>query len=132
MEEFRQSNRIIRQCIEKLPPGPVMAPDAPKFTLPPKEKVMEEMEALIHHFVLITKGPITAPKGETYSAIEAPKGELGFFFISDGSGNPYRMRIRTPSYVHAMALPYLTEGLLVADVIAVIGTMDLVLGEVDR
>ncbi len=132
MEEFRQSNGIVRQCIEKLPPGPVMAPDAPKFTLPPKEKVMEDMEALIHHFVLVTKGPITAPEGETYSAIEAPKGELGFFFISDGSGTPYRMRIRTPSYVHALALPYLTEGSFVADVIAVIGTADLVLGEVDR
>lgn len=132
MEEFRQSIRIIRQCIEKLPAGPVMAPDAPKFTLPPKEKVMKEMESLIHHFVLITKGPITAPEGEVYSAIEGPKGELGFYFISDGSGNPYRMRLRAPSYVHAMALPYLTKGHLVADVIAIIGTADLVLGECDR
>jgi NADH:ubiquinone oxidoreductase subunit D len=132
MEEFRQSNRIIRQCIEKLPTGPVMAPDAPKFTLPPKERVMKEMESLIHHFVLITKGPITAPEGEIYSAVEGPKGELGFYFISDGTGSPYRMRLRSPSYVHAMALPNLCEGHLVADVIAIIGTMDLVLGEVDR
>ncbi|MEJ2324350.1 MAG: NADH dehydrogenase (quinone) subunit D [Nitrospirota bacterium] len=132
MEEFRQSNRIIRQCIEKLPTGPVMAPDAPKYTLPAKDRVMKEMESLIHHFVLITKGPIASPEGEIYSAVEGPKGELGFYFISDGSGSPYRMRIRTPSYVHAMALPHLTKGHLVADVIAIIGTADLVLGECDR
>jgi NADH dehydrogenase I D subunit len=132
MEEFRQSNNIIRQCIEKLPTGPIMATDAPKFTLPAKERVMQEMESLIHHFVLIIKGPIASPEGEIYSSIEGPKGELGFYFVSDGTGSPYRMRLRAPSYVHAMALPYLTEGSLVADVIAVIGTMDLVLGEVDR
>ncbi len=132
MEEFRQSVRIIRQCIEKLPRGPIMATDAPKFTLPPKENVMKEMEALIHHFVLITKGPITAPEGEIYSAVEGPKGELGFYFISDGSGQPYRMRLRSPSFIHTSAIPTMAEGHLVADVIAIIGTLDLVLGEVDR
>jgi NADH dehydrogenase I D subunit len=132
MIELRQSNRIIRQCIEKLPSGPVMAPDAPKATLPPKEKVMKDMESLIHHFVLITKGPITAPEGEIYSAIEAPKGELGFYFISDGTGRPYRMRLRAPSFIHVSALPRLTEGSLVADVIANIGSIDIVLGECDR
>ncbi|GAB4410540.1 MAG: NADH dehydrogenase (quinone) subunit D [Thermodesulfovibrionales bacterium] len=132
MEELRQSNRIIRQCIEKLPVGPVMAPDAPKFTLPSKDRILKEMEAMIHHFVLITKGPIAAPDGEIYSAVEAPKGELGFYFVSDGTGRPYRMRLRAPSFVHASVLPRLCEGSLVADVIANIGTIDIVLGECDR
>jgi len=132
MEELRQSNRIIRQCIEKLPGGPIMAPDAPKFTLPSKDRVLKEMEAMIHHFVLITKGPIAAPAGEIYSAVEAPKGELGFYFVSDGTGRPYRMRVRAPSFVHASVLPRLCEGSLVADVIANIGTIDIVLGECDR
>jgi NADH:ubiquinone oxidoreductase subunit D len=90
------------------------------------------MEALIHHFVLITKGPITAPEGEMYTAIEAPKGELGFYFVSDGTGNPYRMRLRAPSFVHVAALPKLCEGSLVADAIANIGSIDIVLGECDR
>lgn len=132
MEELRQSNRIIRQCIKKLPVGPVMTPDAPKFTLPSKDRILKEMEAMIHHFVLITKGPIAAPAGEIYSAVEAPKGELGFYFVSDGTGRPYRMRVRAPSFVHASVLPRLCEGSLVADVIANIGTIDIVLGECDR
>jgi len=132
MEELRQSNRIIRQCIEKLPAGPVMAPDAPKFTLPPKDKVLSDMESLIHQFVLITKGPIAAPEGEIYVATEVPKGELGFYIISDGSGRPYRLRLRAPSFVHVSVLPRLCEGSLVADVIANIGTIDIVLGECDR
>lgn len=132
MEELRQSNRIIRQCIEKLPKGPIMAPDAPKFTLPPKDNILKNMEAMIHHFVLITKGPLSAPEGEIYSAVEVPKGELGFYFVSDGTGRPYRMRLRSPSFVHASVLPRLCEGHLVADVIANIGTIDIVLGECDR
>jgi NADH dehydrogenase I D subunit len=132
MEEFRQSNRIIRQCIEKLPRGPVMAPDAPKVTLPPKDDVLKSMESMIHHFILITKGPMAAPEGEIYSAVEAPKGELGFYFVSDGTGKPYRMRVRSPSFVHASAIPRLCEGALIADVIANIGTVDIVLGECDR
>ncbi len=132
MEELRQSNRIIRQCIKKLPVGPVMTPDAPKFTLPSKDRILKEMEAMIHHFVLITKGPIAAPAGEIYSAVEAPKGELGFYLVSDGTGRPYRMRVRAPSFVHASVLPRLCEGSLVADVIANIGTIDIVLGECDR
>jgi NADH dehydrogenase I D subunit len=131
MEEFRQSNSIIRQCIEKLPEGPIMA-DAPKFTLPAKDRVLSDMEHLIHHFVLITKGPQTALEGEIYSATEVPKGELGFYFVSDGTGKPYRMRIRSPSFIHVSALPKLCEGELVADVIANIGSIDIVLGECDR
>ncbi len=132
MEEMRQSNRIIRQCIEMLPEGPILAPDAPKFTLPPKDRVLADMESLIHHFVLITKGPLAAPEGEIYVATEVPKGELGFYIISDGTGRPYRMRVRAPSFVHASVLPRLCEGVLISDVIANIGTIDIVLGECDR
>lgn len=132
MLELRQSALIIKQCLEKLPQGPVMAPDAPKFTLPPKERVLKDMESLIHHFVLITKGPAAVPKGEIYSAVEVPKGELGFYIVSDGSGKPYRMRLRAPSFIHASIMPKLCEGGLIADVIANIGTIDIVLGECDR
>ncbi|MFZ5997220.1 MAG: NADH dehydrogenase (quinone) subunit D [Nitrospirota bacterium] len=132
MEELKQSNRIIKQCLEQMPKGPIIAPDAPKFTLPPKDRVLSDMESLIHHFVLITKGPIAAPEGEIYAATEVPKGELGFYIVSDGTGRPYRMRLRSPSFVHVSVLPKLCEGALVADVIANIGTIDIVLGEVDR
>lgn len=132
MEEMRQSVRIIKQCIEKLPKGPIMAPDAPKLTLPPKDRVLKDMEAMIHHFVMLTKGPMTAPVGEIYSSVEVPKGELGFYIVSDGSGKPYRLRLRSPSFVHVSALPRLCVGSLVADVIANIGTIDVVLGECDR
>lgn len=128
--EMRQANRIIQQCIEKLPTGPVMA-DAPKFTLPPKDVVLKDMEHLIHQFILITKGP-TVPEGEVYMGTEVPKGELGFYFVSDGTGRPYRMRVRAPSFVHASVMPRLCEGGFVADVIANIGTIDIVLGECDR
>ena len=131
MDEFRQSVSIIRQCIEQIPEGPIMA-DAPKFTLPAKDRVLTDMEHLIHHFVLITKGPQTAPEGEIYVPTEVPKGELGFYFVSDGSGKPYRMRIRSPSFVHVAALPKLCEGEYVADIIANIGSIDIVLGECDR
>ncbi|MDA8087573.1 MAG: NADH dehydrogenase (quinone) subunit D [Nitrospiraceae bacterium] len=132
MEELRQSNRIIRQCIEQLPKGPILAPEASKFVLPPKENLFKNMEPLIHHFVLLTKGPLTAPEGEIYCGSEVPKGELGFYIVSDGTGKPYRMRVRAPSFVHASVLPRLCEGGLVADVIANIGTIDIVLGECDR
>lgn len=132
MLELRESNKIIRQCIEKLPRGPILAPDAPKFTLPAKDRILGDMEAMIHHFVLITKGPISAPVGDFYSAVEVPKGELGIYFVSDGTGRPYRMRLRSPSFVHASILPKLCEGSLIADVIANIGTIDIVLGECDR
>ncbi|MEW6599743.1 MAG: NADH dehydrogenase (quinone) subunit D [Nitrospirota bacterium] len=131
MEEFRQSTSMIRQCIEQMPEGPIMA-DAPKFTLPAKDKVLTDMEHLIHHFVLITKGPQTAPEGELYVATEVPKGELGFYFVSDGTGKPYRMKIRSPSFVHVSVLPELCVGGLVPDVIANIGSIDIVLGEIDR
>ncbi len=132
MEELRQANRIIKQCIEQMPKGPIMAPDVPKFTLPSKDRVLADMESLIHHFVLITKGQMAAPEGEIYVATEAPKGELGFYIISDGTGKPYRMRVRAPSFIHASVLPRLSVGHMVADVVANIGTIDIVLGECDR
>jgi len=132
MEELRQSNRIIKQCVEQLPRGPVMAPDAPRYTLPPKDRILQDMESMIRQFVLITKGPLAAPEGELYVATEAPKGELGYYFVSDGTGRPYRMRLRSPSFVHVSLLPKLCEGAMIADVIANIGTIDIVLGEVDR
>ncbi len=128
--ELREATKIIQQCIEKLPEGPVMA-DAPKFTLPPKDLVLKDMEHLIHQFILITKGP-TVAEGEVYCGTEVPKGELGFYFISDGTGKPYRMRVRAPSFIHASVMPRLCEGGLLADVIANIGTIDIVLGECDR
>lgn len=131
MDEFIQSTSIVRQCVEQIPEGPIMA-DAPKFTLPAKDKVLTDMEHLIHHFVLITKGPQTAPEGELYMATETPKGEMGFFFVSDGTGKPYRMRVRSPSFVHVSALPKITEGEFVADLISNIGSIDIVLGECDR
>ncbi len=132
MQELTQSNRIIAQCLEKLSEGPILAPDMPKFILPPKEDVLAGMEAMIRHFVLLTKGPIGIPQGEIYSSVEGAKGELGFYIISDGSGNPYRLKIRAPSFVHASYLPRLCEGGLIADAIANIGTIDIVLGECDR
>lgn len=131
MEELHQSNRIIQQCMEQIPQGPIMA-DAPKFTLPAKDRIFSDMEHLIHHFVLITKGLMGLPKGDIYSATEVPKGELGFYIVSDGSGKPYRLRIRTPSFVHTAALPRMCEGSYVADVVSNIGSIDIVLGEVDR
>lgn len=132
MLEFHQSNNIVRQCIEQLPRGPILAPDAPKFVLPKKETVLQSMETMAQHFVMIVKGPINAPVGDIYVPIEAPKGELGFYFVSDGKGKPYRMRFRSPSFIHIAALPKLCIGGMVADVIANIGTVDIVLGECDR
>lgn len=132
MDELHQSNRIIRQCLDELPGGAIMAPDAPKFTLPSKDRILGDIESMIHHFVMITTGPITAPKGEIYSAVESPKGELGFYIVSNGEGRPYRLRLRTPSFVHASVLPKLCEGSLLADVIANIGTIDIVMGDCDR
>ncbi len=130
MVELLQANRIIRQCIDQLPEGPVLAEEM-KFILPAKDEVLKDMEHLIHHFVLVAKGPKT-PEGELYVATEVPKGELGFYIVSDGTGKPYRMHVRSPSFVHASVLGRMSEGHMVADVIANIGTIDIVLGECDR
>ena len=128
--EMRQSLRIIKQAIDGMPEGAYRA-DAPGIVLPPKERVFSEMEALIFHFKIITEG-FHPPVGEVYQGIESPKGELGFYIVSDGGPYPYRMRVRPPCFVHTAALGKLCKGGLVADVIAAIGSIDIVLGEVDR
>jgi NADH-quinone oxidoreductase subunit C/D len=130
MEEMRQSARIIAQCLDQLPPGPIMA-DAPQYIPPPKELVMRDMESLIHHFIIYTQG-IKPPKGEIYCATEAPKGELGFFIVSDGSPRPYRLKIRAPSFVHMGAFDHMARGYLISDIITIFGTYDVVMGECDR
>ncbi|RYP47049.1 hypothetical protein DL768_006844 [Monosporascus sp. mg162] len=130
MEEFRQSLRIIHQCLNKMPAGPVRVEDY-KVSPPPRAAMKENMEALIHHFLLYTKG-YAVPPGETYSAIEAPKGEMGVFVVSDGSERPYRCHIRAPGFAHLSGFDHVSRGHLLADAVAVIGTMDLVFGEVDR
>lgn len=130
VEEMRQSNRIIKQCLDMLTPGPIMTDD-PRYAIPEKPLVMKNMESLIHQFVLMSKW-VPMPKGEVYAATEAPKGELGFFIVSDGGGRPYRIKIRAPSFINLSGLPKMVTGHMVADVIACIGTIDIVLGECDR
>jgi len=130
LEEIRQSLRIIQQAIDGMPEGPYLA-RVPGVVLPPKEEVLHQMEALIFHYKIITDG-FKPPRGSFYQGIEAPKGELGFYISSDGTNKPNRVRVRPPSFVNLAALPTLVEGGLVADVICAIGTVDIVLGEVDR
>jgi NADH-quinone oxidoreductase subunit D len=130
LDEMRESCKIINQTLDKLVDGPILA-DCPKVCLPPKEKVVNSIEGLIHHFKIITEG-FKPEAGEVYVGIEAPKGELGYYIISDGSAQPFRMKIRPPSFVNLQALPQMVEGSLLADVIAAIGTLDIVLGEIDR
>ena len=130
LDEIREACKIINQALDKLQPGPILA-DAPKVCLPPKKDVVNTIEGLIHQFKIITEG-FQAEPGEIYQGIEAPKGELGYYLISDGSSHPYRMKIRPPSFVNLQALPQMVEGALIADVIATIGTLDIVLGEIDR
>ncbi|OLL22708.1 NADH-ubiquinone oxidoreductase subunit, mitochondrial [Neolecta irregularis DAH-3] len=130
MEEFRQSLRIIHQCLNKIPAGPVKVDDW-KISPPPRSAMKENMEALIHHFLLFTKG-YAVPPGETYSAIEAPKGEMGVFLVSDGSERPYRCKIRAPGFAHLAGADHMARGHYLPDMVAIIGTMDLVFGEVDR
>jgi NADH-quinone oxidoreductase subunit D len=132
IEEMRQSNAIIRQCIEWLRknPGPVIVEDH-KIVPPRREEMKEDMEALIHHFKLFTEG-FCIPEGETYAAVEAPKGEFGIYLISDGANKPYRLKIRAPGFAHLAAMDEMVRGHMLADVVAVIGTQDIVFGEVDR
>ena len=130
--ELRQSNRILRQCIEWLRahPGPVASADR-KVTPPPREEMKRDMEALIHHFKLFSEG-YCLPTGETYAAVEHPKGEFGVYLVSDGANKPYRLKIRAPGFAHLAALDELARGHMLADVVALLGTLDLVFGEVDR
>ncbi len=128
--EMRQSAAIVRQCLDRMPKGPVNLDD-PKIVPPRKPLVRRSMEALIHHFLLYSQG-FTVPAGEAYVPIESPKGEIGFYVVSDGSNKPYRVRVRPPSLINLQALPRMVEGRLVADVVAIIGSIDIVLGEIDR
>ena len=132
VEEMRQSNRIIRQCIDWLRQnsGPVMT-DNFKFAPPRREAMKQNMEELIHHFKLFTEG-MHVPVGEAYAAVEHPKGEFGIYLISDGANKPYRMKIRAPGFAHIAALDEMARGHMIADVVTIIGTQDIVFGEVDR
>jgi len=132
VEEMRQSNRIIRQCIEWLRknPGPVMI-DNYKVAPPSRVAMKTNMEELIHHFKLFTEG-MHVPEGEAYAAVEAPKGEFGIYLVSDGANKPYRLKVRAPSFPHLAALDEMARGHMIADVVAIIGTQDIVFGEVDR
>ena len=134
VKEIRESTRIAKQAIQKVRAmgerGDYRLRDY-KYVLPPKEEVKTSMEALIHHFKIVAHG-FFPPVGEAYAAIEAPKGELGFYFVSDGTPRPWRMKVRAPSFVNLQALPVMVEGRLVADVITAIGSLDIVLGEIDR
>jgi NADH-quinone oxidoreductase subunit D len=132
IEEFRQSNRIIKQCIAWLRnnPGPVISSDN-KVAPPDREGMKTNMEDLIHHFKLFTEG-FHVPAGEAYAAVEHPKGEFGIYMVSDGANKPYRLKIRAPGFPHLAALDEMTKGHMIADLVAIIGTQDIVFGEIDR
>lgn len=132
VEEMRQSNRIISQCIDWLQdnPGPVLHADH-KVTMPDRMDMKNDMEGLIHHFKHFTEG-FCVPEGEAYSAVEHPKGEFGTYIVSDGANKPYRLKIRAPGFAHLAAINFMTEGHMLADVVTVIGTLDIVFGEIDR
>jgi NADH-quinone oxidoreductase subunit D len=130
IEEMRQSVRILHQCLDRLPDGPVNIPDM-KVVLPPKDRVLTRMEELIHHFINVTQG-VNAPPGEIYFGHENPKGELGFYIHSKGGGTPHRLKIRSPSFVNLSILPWLLPGRMISDVVAILGSFDFVMGECDR
>mgnify|MGYP001813170859 CR=1 FL=1 len=132
IEEMRQSNRIIKQCIKWLRnnPGPVMLEDS-KLAPPRRETMKADMEALIHHFKLFTEG-FCVPAGEAYAAVEHPKGEFGVYLVSDGANKPYRLKVRAPGFAHLSAMDEMVRGHMLADVVAIIGTQDIVFGEIDR
>ncbi len=130
MEEIKQSVRIIKQCVENMPEGAVKA-ESNKITPPKRVDMKMSMEELIHHFKLYTEG-YHVPAGETYSAVEAPKGEFGVFLVADGSNKPYRCHIKAPGFAHLQALDFLSKGHMLADTVAIIGSMDVVFGEIDR
>ena len=130
MEEMRQSLRIVRQCIDNMPPGPVYCQNT-KVTPPKRGEMKRSMEALIHHFKLYTEG-YHVPPGETYAAVEAPKGEFAVYLVSDGTNKPYKCKIRAPGFAHLAAMDHLCRGHMLADSVAILGSMDIVFGEVDR
>ena len=128
--ELRESISIVRQALDGMPSGPIKA-NAPKVVLPDREKMKTEMEALIYHFKIITEG-FAVPEGEVYQAVESPRGEMGYYIVSDGSAKPYRVHMRSACLANMQALPKMCEGHLLADVVAAIGSIDIVLGEIDR
>jgi NADH-quinone oxidoreductase subunit D len=130
MEEMRQSLRIVQQCLDRIQEGDIMIDD-PKISPPPKARVKESMEELIHHFKYYTEG-FHVPSGEYYQAVEAPKGEFGIHLIADGSNKPYRCKIRAPGFAFLQALDFLSKGHMLSDVVAIIGSLDIVFGEIDR
>jgi NADH-quinone oxidoreductase subunit D len=132
MEEMKQSNRIIKQCVDwlRVNPGPVIT-DNHKVAAPEREAMKANMEELIHHFKLFTEG-FHVPEGEAYAAVEHPKGEFGIYLVSDGANKPYRLKIRAPGFAHLAAMDEMARGHMIADAVAVIGTMDIVFGEIDR
>ncbi len=130
MAEMRESIKIAQQALDGLPIGPIVA-DAPKIILPNREKMKTEMESLIHHFKIVTEG-FGVPAGEVYQAVESPRGEMGYYVVSDGTAKPYRVHMRNPSFATLQALETMCKGRLLADVVAVIGSIDIVLGEIDR
>ncbi|MGI8623455.1 MAG: NADH dehydrogenase (quinone) subunit D [Solirubrobacteraceae bacterium] len=130
MREFYESYKIVRQAVERLKPGPIKA-DAPKVVLPDRDDMRKHMDSLIHHFLIVAEG-FSIPEGEVYHAIEGSKGELGVYMKADGTPKPSRVHVRGPSFINLSALPVMSEGEMVADVVAVIGSLDIVLGEIDR
>jgi NADH-quinone oxidoreductase subunit D len=130
VQELRESIGMVQQALAGMPEGPIKA-DAPKVVLPDREKMKTQMEALIYHFKIITEG-FTVPAGEVYQAIESPRGEMGYYIVSDGTAKPYRVHMRGPSYANLQALAKMCEGQLIADVVAAIGSIDVVLGDIDR
>ncbi len=130
MAEIRQSISLVKQCIEKIPKGPIKTEDR-KISPPPRAEMKESMEAMIHHFKLYSEG-YHVPEGEAYVAVEAPKGEFGVYIVSDGTNRPYRCRIRAPGFAHLQALDFMAKGHMLADIAAIIGSLDIVFGEIDR
>jgi len=128
--EMKESAKIVKQCLDQLPEGPTMVED-PRVTLPPKDKVFTNLEFMIRQFKLFTQG-FKTPAGEIYCGTEAHKGELGFYIVSDGSGKPYRLKIRAPSFIHMGAFDYMARGYMIADIVTIFGTYDIVMGECDR
>jgi NADH-quinone oxidoreductase subunit D len=128
--ELRESQKIVKQALEGMPEGSVKA-DAPKVVLPDREKMKTQMEALIYHFKIVTEG-FTVPAGEVYQAVESPRGEMGYYVVSDGTAKPYRVHMRSPSFANLQTLQKMCEGRLIADVVAAIGSIDIVLGDCDR
>jgi len=130
VQELRESNKIVQQALDGMPSGPIKA-DAPKVVLPDREKMKTQMEALIYHFKIITEG-FSVPAGEVYQAVESPRGEMGYYVVSDGTAKPYRVHMRSACLANLQLLPAMCEGRLIADVVAAIGSIDIVLGEIDR